>query len=79
MPRAKTLTVEAVAELGAERLAALLLAAAEHDPALLRSVRVAIASRVDAAAVASEIDQQIRSVRRSTAFVDHRKPMGAGA
>ncbi len=75
MPKAKTLTVEAVAELGAERLAALLLAAAQHDPALLRSLRVAVASRVDAAAVTSEIDQQIRSVRRSTAFVDHRKLM----
>jgi hypothetical protein len=73
MPRAKTLTVEAVAGLGAERLAALLLEAAEHDLALMRSLRVAVASRVDAAAAASEIDQQIRSVRRSTAFVDHRK------
>jgi hypothetical protein len=75
MPKAKTLNVEAVAGLGPERLATLLLAAAEHDPALLRSLRVAVASRVDAAAVTSEIDQQIRSVRRSTAFVDHRKLM----
>jgi hypothetical protein len=75
MPKAKTLTVEAVAGLGAERLAALLLEAAEHDPALLRSLRVAVASRINTAAVTSEIDQQIRSVRRSTAFVDHRKLM----
>jgi len=75
MRKAKTLTVEAVAELGAKRLAALLLEAAEYDPALLRRLRIAVASRVDAAAVASKIDQQIRSVRRSTAFVDHRKLM----
>jgi hypothetical protein len=75
MPKAKTLTIEAVAGLGAERLAVLLLEAAEYDPALMRSLRIAVASRVDAAAVASEIDRQIRSVRRSTAFVDHRKLM----
>ncbi len=67
------LTAEAVAGLGAERLAALLLEAAEHYTALLRSLRVAVASRVDASAVASEIDQQISSVRRSTAFVDRRQ------
>ena len=64
-----------MAALGAERLAALLLEAAEYDPALMRSVRFAVASRIDAAAAAAEIDQQIRSFRRSTAFVDHRKRM----
>src|SRR5512134_328526 len=75
MPKAKTLTPAAVAALGAERLAALLLQAAEYDPALMRSVRFAVASRIDAAAAAAEIDQQIRSFRCSTAFVDHRKRM----
>ena len=75
MPKAKTLTVEAVAALGAERLAALLLEAAEHNPALMRSVRFAVASRIDAAAAAAEIDQQISSFRRSTEFVDYRKRM----
>ena len=75
MPNAKTLTLEEVAGLGPERLAALLLEAAEYDPALMRSVRFAVASRIDAAAAAAEIDQQIRSFRRSTAFVDHRQRM----
>ena len=41
----------------------------------MRSVRFAVASRIDAAAAAAEIDQQIRSFRRSTAFMDHRKLM----
>src|SRR5512132_468935 len=75
MANAKTLTPAAVAALGAERLAALLLQAAEYDPALMRSVRFAVASRIDAAAAAAEIDQQIRRFRRSTAFVDHRERM----
>src|SRR5512147_630464 len=75
MPNAKTLTLAAVAALGAERLAALLLEAAEYDPAVMRSVRFAVASRINAAAAAAEIDQQIGSFRRSTAFVDHRKRM----
>ena len=75
MPKAKTLTLAAVAALGAERLAALLLEAAEYDPALMRSVRFAVASRIDAAAAAAELDEQIRSFRRGTAFVDHRKRM----
>jgi hypothetical protein len=72
MPKARTLTLAAVAALGAERLAALLLEAAAYDPALMRSVRFAVASRIDAAAAAAEIDQQIRSFRRSTEFVDYR-------
>ena len=75
MAKAKTLTVGEVAELGTERLAALLLQAAEYDPALMHSVRFAVASRIDAAAAAAEIDQQIRSFRRSTAFVDYRQRM----
>ena len=41
----------------------------------MRSVRIAAASRTDAAAAAAEIDQQIRSFRRSTAFVDYRQRM----
>ena len=60
MAKAKTLTPAAVATLGAEQLAALLLEAAEYDPALMRSVRFAVASRIDAAAAAAEIEQQIR-------------------
>ena len=75
MAKAKTLTPAALAALGAERLAALLLQAAEYDPALMRSVRFAVASRIDAAAAAAEIDQQIRRFRRSTAFVDYRERM----
>jgi hypothetical protein len=75
MPNVKPLSLAAVEALGAKRLAALLLEAAEYDPALMRSVRFAVASRIDAAAAAAEIDQQIRSFRRDTAFVDYHKRM----
>ena len=55
MRKSKPLTAEALAELGADRLAALLLDAAEHDAALARSLRIAVAAR----------DGAIRPLRRS--------------
>ena len=55
MPKSKLLTAEALAQLGSERLAALLLDAAARDAALARTLRIAIASGSGAASVAAEI------------------------
>jgi signal transduction protein with GAF and PtsI domain len=45
MPKSKPLTADALAELGADRLAALLLDAAEHDATVARTLRIAVAAR----------------------------------
>lgn len=70
MSKSKPLTAEALAPLGAERLAVLLLDAAEYDAALARTLRIAVASRdgVDAAAV--EIDAEIKRLKRGRGFIE---------
>lgn len=65
MSKSKPLTAEALARLGAERLAALLLDAAEHDAALARTLRIAVASR-DGADSAAEI----KRLKRGKGFID---------
>ncbi len=70
MAKSKLLTVEALAQLGPERLAALLLDAAEHDAALARTLRIAIASGNGAASVAAEIDAEIKRLKRGRSFLD---------
>ena len=45
MRKSKPLTADALAELGAARLAALLLDSAEHDAAVARTLRIAVAAR----------------------------------
>jgi Family of unknown function (DUF6880) len=70
MPKSKVLTTEALVQLGSERLAALLLDVAEDDPALTRTLRIAIASRNGAASAAAEIDSEIKRLKRGRAFID---------
>jgi hypothetical protein len=71
--RAKAEVSEAsLARLGPKRLAALLLAAADADAALRRRLRMELLAD-DPAALAKEIDGQIRSLRRAKSFVDWRK------
>ena len=55
--RTRKLTAEALAALGAERLAVLILTQAETDPVFARSVRMELAGKDDAGALAHEIDK----------------------
>jgi hypothetical protein len=73
MAKSNTVTVEALAELGTGRLACLLLDAAENDPAPMRTLRIAVASREGAAAAAAEIDAAIQQVGRGRSFDDSRR------
>jgi hypothetical protein len=70
MAKAKALTAADLQNLGAERLAALLLSAAEADTILMRSLRVEVAGRDDPSSAAGELDAWIKSLRRAKRFVD---------
>ena len=70
MPKSRPLTAEDVSQLGAERLAQLLLDAAEGDPPLMRLLRIAVASRNGAAEAAAQIDAEIKRIKRGKASID---------
>jgi hypothetical protein len=78
MAKSKLLTAEALAQLGSERLAALLLDAAAHDAALARTLRIAIASGNGAASVAAEIDAEIKRLKRGRSFLDRDRIAAVG-
>lgn len=67
MRKSKPLTADALAELGADRLASLLLDAAEHDATVARRLRIAVAARGGADSAAAAIDAEIRRLKRGTA------------
>jgi hypothetical protein len=60
----------ALAQLGSERLAALLLDAAKHDAASARTLRIEIASGNGAASVAAEVDAEIKRLKRGRSLLD---------
>jgi len=63
------LNADTLARLGAKKLAALLLVAADDDPVLARKLRMELMVQ-DPEALAHEIDRQISNLRRSRSFVD---------
>jgi hypothetical protein len=71
MRKSKPLTANALAEPGADRLAAMLLYAAEHDAAVARTLRIAVAARGGADSAAAAIDAEIRRLKRGTSLVDY--------
>lgn len=73
MRKSKPLTAEALAEPGADRLSALLLDAAEHDAALARSLRIAVAARDGADSAATAIDAEIKRLKRGTSLIDYQR------
>jgi hypothetical protein len=77
MARAKTVTPEALAALGAETLADLLIAHAATDPTLRKKLGMLLASTEGPAKLAAEIDKRIKTIGRSRSFVDweKRKPL----
>ena len=56
--------------LGAERLAELIVGQANVEPVFARAVRMALAATKDALSLAHEIDKRLKTIRRSTSFLD---------
>lgn len=66
----RKLSVEGLVALGPERLSALILAQAEDDPVFARTVRMALAAKNDASALAHAIDVRLKAIRRSRSFLE---------
>ena len=64
------LSREGLAALGADRLAALVLEAAERDPAFKRLAKAALASVEGPDAVAAIVDRRLAALERARGFVD---------
>jgi len=77
MARAKTVTPEALAALGAEALAEVLVAHAATDPVLRKKLGMLLAGTEGPGKLAAEIDKRIKTIGRSRSFVDweKRKPL----
>ncbi len=77
MARMKTVTQEALAALGAEALAELLIAHAATDPTLRKQLAMLLAGTEGPGKLAAEIDKRIKTIGRSRSFVDRekRKPL----
>ena len=69
----KTLSQTNLAQLGADRLASLLFAAAATDPALKRSLRLELASELGAAELAQALDKRLDELATSCARISWRK------
>lgn len=68
--RSRTLKAETLAALGAERLADLILTQTKVDPVFARTVRMALAAKNDPSALGHEIGKRLKTIRRSTSFLD---------
>jgi hypothetical protein len=77
MARTKTVTQEALAALGAEALAELLIAHAATDPTLRKKLGMLLAGTEGPGKLAAEIDKRIKTIGRSRSIVDweKRKPL----
>jgi len=77
MARTKTVTPEALAALGAEALAEVLVAHAATDPALRKKLGMLLAGTEGPGKLAAEIDKRIKTIGRSRSSVDweKRKPL----
>jgi hypothetical protein len=75
--RTKTVTPDALAALGAETLADLLIAHAATDPTLRKKLGMLLAGTEGPGKLAAEIDKRIKTIGRSRSFVDweKRKPL----
>ncbi len=68
-PRSKALSVETLEQLGARTLAELLMAAAQSDTALARSLRLALAGTDGAGRLAAEVEKRLRTIARSKGHI----------
>ncbi len=70
MPKKTTPTVKNLETLGARRLAELLVELCDSDATAKRRLRLALASAAGPKEVARQIRNRIRTISRSTSFVD---------
>ncbi len=73
MARPRTVTQEALAALGAETLAEVLIAHAESDAILRKKLGMLLAGTEGPGKLAAEIDKRIKAIGRSRSFVDWEK------
>ena len=57
-------------QLGARRLAELLMEKADSDPALARSLRLALAGADGSGRLSAEVEKRLRTIRRSRGFIE---------
>ncbi len=67
--RSRTLSVDTLEQLGARTLAELLMAAAQTDTVLARSLRLALAGTDGSSRLASEVEKRLRTLGRSKGFI----------
>lgn len=68
--RSRTLSAEALEQLGARRLAELLMAQAKGDAALARTLRLALAGTDGSGRLAAEVEKRLRTIGRSRGFIE---------
>ncbi len=69
----KTVTLDNLAALGAERLAKILVELADGDAEVKRRLRLELAAQVGEDSVATEVSKRIAALRSARSFVDWRK------
>ena len=70
MARAKEISVDALAALGAEALAEALVVHAATDAALRKKLGMMLAAAKGAGSLAGEIDKRLKTIARSRSFVE---------
>jgi hypothetical protein len=73
MARTKSVAPEALAALGAEALAEVLVDHADTDPALRKKLAMLLAGTEGPGKLAARIDKRIKTIGRSRSFVDWEK------
>jgi hypothetical protein len=69
-PRSRALSADALEQLGAPRLAELLMAQAKADPAMARSLRLALAGTDGTGRLAAEVEKRLRTIQHSKGFIE---------
>ena len=70
MASKKTVTLDNMAALGAERLAAILVELADSDAEIKRRLRLELAAQTGSDTVATEIGKRLAALRSGRSFVD---------
>jgi hypothetical protein len=73
MARTKSLSVESLAPLGVDALAALLISHAEEDAALRKKLKLLLAGTEGTGKLAAEISKRIQTIGRSRSMIDWEK------
>jgi len=68
--RSRALRVDTLEQLGARQLAGLLMAQAQSDPALERSLCLVLAGTDGGPRLTAEVEQRLRTIQRSRGFIE---------